>query len=118
MASFDPRLHPQSTKTCIGAAKPEMGSTADVKVTATAATKFITLNERWRVRLDNPLQWILQRQQGHNADGSPRYRDRAFCTQRRTLLRDIGDYCGDVDPAAVRQVEALPEKFPYEKKHR
>ena len=76
---------------------------------------MIELNDRWRVSLDNSAQWILQRQQGRNADGSPRYRDRSFCTQCRTLLRCIREDCGEVDPEALRQVEALPEKFPYRK---
>lgn len=77
--------------------------------------EIVQLNSRWRVRHD-PAQWILQRQQGRNADGCPRYRDRSFCAQRRTLLRDIGDYCGDVDRIALRQVEALPERFLYRRR--
>jgi len=53
----------------IGAAKPETCSTADPKTnrpvaqpktTATTATNYIQLNDRWRVRLDDPLQWILE----------------------------------------------------------
>jgi hypothetical protein len=65
------------------------------------------LNDRWRV-IDDPLQWILQRQQGHNADGRPRYRNRSFCTSRRVLIRCIGEYCGDVDHLALAIVEQLP----------
>ena len=72
----------------------------------------LMLNEAWRVRFTDPAQWILQRQQGRKADGSPRYRDRSFHAQRRTLLREIRGFCGEVDPSALRQVEALPEKFP------
>ncbi len=75
----------------------------------------IVLNELWRVRLNDPSQWILQRQHGRNADGSPRYRDRSFHALRRTLLREIRGFCGEVDPSALRQVEALPERFPYKK---
>ncbi len=119
MANRGPLSPPKTT--CISAVELETVPTTDaksnlpvaqLKPTATAA-KIIPLNGRWRVRLDDRLQWILQRQQGLNSDGSPRCRDRSFCTQRRTLLRDIGDYCGDVDPISLRQVEALPERFLY-----
>lgn len=73
----------------------------------------IVLNERWRVRLNDPLQWILERRLGRQTRKSTGWVGRSFCTQRSTLLRDIRDYCGDVDPAALQQVEALPERFPY-----
>ena len=72
---------------------------------------MIELNARWRVRLDDPLQWILERRRGRQTARRTGWVGRSYCTQRTTLLRDIRDYCGDVDPAALRQVETLPEKF-------
>lgn len=78
---------------------------------------FIVLNGRWRVKLTDRTSWILERRQGLNADGSPRYRERSYCTQRRVLFRDIRDYAGPVDPVAVAMVAALPERFPYRRQH-
>lgn len=74
---------------------------------------MIELNDRWRVRLDDPGQWILERRERRPTEKSDGYTGRSYCTQRRTLLREIGDHAGEVDPTALRQVEALPEKFPY-----
>ena len=51
-------------------------------------TVLAVLNERWRV-VDDPLQWILQRQQGHLSSGVPRFQDVRFCVSRRGLLRSI-----------------------------
>ncbi len=74
---------------------------------------MIFLNDRWRVRLDDPLQWILERRQAAPDDKSSGYKAKSFCTQRGTLKRCIKEDCGPVDPEALRRVEALPEKFPY-----
>lgn len=104
----------------IGAAKPETCSIADLKTnrpvaqlktTATSANICILLNDCWRVRLTDPLQWILERRRGRSTRKSTGWQGRRFCIQRTTLLRDIGDYCGDVDPVALSQVEELPERF-------
>ncbi len=78
-----------------------------------AVMSAIQLNDRWRVRLNDPAQWILEYRLGRPARKSTGYTGRSYCTQRRTLLRDIHDYCGDVDPNALAQVETLPERFPY-----
>ena len=74
---------------------------------------MIVLNDRWRVRLNDPLQWILERRRGRQTARRTGWVGRSYCTQRTTLLRDIRVYCGDVDPAALRQVATLPEKFRY-----
>ena len=78
---------------------------------------MIFLNDRWRVRLNDPAQWILEYREGALGKKGTGYRGRAFCTQRRTLLRDIKeriiDEGGEVAPEALRRVEALPEMFPY-----
>ena len=80
------------------------------------AETTISLNARWRVRLDDPNQWILEVMKGRKASGGARWVGRSFCTLRHTLLRDIRERIqGDIDPEALRQVEALPEKFPYRK---
>ena len=63
----------------------------------------IYLNDRWRVFLTDPLQWVLQRRRGSG------WRDRSFCRQRAILLRCVREYCGEVDAAALAKVERLPE---------
>ena len=81
---------------------------------------MIFLNDRWRVRLNDPAQWILEYREGRPAGAGDGWRGKSFCTQRGTLLRDIReriiDERGEVDPEALSQVEALPEKFPYRTK--
>ena len=70
------------------------------------------LSDRWRVTYD-PLQWILQRQQGRFKDGQARWRDRSFCTTCRVLKREIRRLCGDVDPAALAIIDGLPDQHPH-----
>lgn len=83
---------------------------------------FIVLNGRWRVRLTDPLQWILERRRGAVGKKSTGYVGSSYCTQRRTLLREFREKIVDeggqeVDPDGLRQVEALPEHFPYRYRH-
>jgi hypothetical protein len=63
----------------------------------------IYLTDGWRVAYD-PLQWILQRQQGG------RWRDRSFCVTREGLRRCIRDHVGD--EADISAVLRLPEWHP------
>ena len=78
---------------------------------------MIILNDRWRVRLNDPAQWILEYRAGRPAGAGDGWRGKSYCTQRSTLLRDILeriiDEGGEVGPEELRQVEALPEKLPY-----
>ena len=62
----------------------------------------ITLNSGWRV-VEDDLQWMLQR------NGGTKWHYRSFCRTRGALLRCIREYCGEVDPVGLMQVEALPE---------
>lgn len=71
------------------------------------------LNDRWRV-IDDPLQWILQYRRRKVCAGakSPKdniWRGHRFCRTRTALLRDIRENCGEVGPAALAIVKALPE---------
>ena len=75
--------------------------------------KFIVLNARWRVRLADPIQWILECRRGRPGKKDTGWRGCSYCTQRTTLLRDISEKCGEVDSAGLRQVKSLPERFPY-----
>ena len=50
---------------------------------------MIFLNDRWRVRLNDPTQWILEYRAGRPAGAGDGWRGKSYCTQRDTLLRDI-----------------------------
>ncbi len=71
--------------------------------------EIVRLNDRWRI-VDDPLQWILEVRQGKAGKKASGYRQRSFCCWRSTLLRDIRERCGDVDPAAVAYIESWPER--------
>ena len=76
----------------------------------------VQLNDRWRI-VDDPLQWIVQYRRNNRgrSDGSedPRsWEGRRFCRTHTALLRDIRENCGEVDPAAVAIIEALPDWHP------
>ena len=66
------------------------------------------LNEQWRV-VDDPLQWILQRRKGNPRKKNSGWKDRSFCTTRDGLLRCVREYCGEVDPNALADLQALPD---------
>jgi len=66
------------------------------------------LSERWRV-VDDPLQWILQRRKGNPRSKSSGWQGRSFCTSREGLLRCVREKCGDVEPAALSVLSALPD---------
>ena len=66
------------------------------------------LSERWRV-VDDPLQGILQRKKGNPRKKNSGWTGRSFCRTREALLRCVREYCGQVDPAALEKLNALPE---------
>jgi hypothetical protein len=67
----------------------------------------VQLNANWRL-VDEPLQWMLQRRQGNPRDKNSGWRGRSFCRTREALLRCVHEYCGDVEPAALAKLAALP----------
>lgn len=69
------------------------------------------LNDRWRVVQDT-LQWILQVRRGRKTGKATGWKGKRFCQWRRTLIRDIGELCGEVAPAAMALIEALPDWHP------
>ena len=68
------------------------------------------LNANWRV-VNDPLQWRLQRRKGNPRTRNSGWQDRSFCTTRKGLLRCVCEYCGDVEPAALAKLAALPEHY-------
>jgi len=71
--------------------------------------KTIRLNDRWRVRLDDPLQWVLEVCRSRLDHYAPRYQANAFCATRMALIRNIRERCGEVEPGAMARVLSLPE---------
>lgn len=69
------------------------------------------LNASWRV-VDDPLQWILQRKKGKPRSKNSGWMNRSYCTSREGLLRCVAGYCGQVDPATLETLTALPEHHP------
>jgi hypothetical protein len=69
----------------------------------------VELNDRWRV-IDDPLQWILQVRKGRGTQKAAGWRGRSYCTQRTTLLRCIGENCGEVDADALAIIATLPKR--------
>jgi hypothetical protein len=69
------------------------------------------LNDRWRV-IDDPLQWILQVRQGRKTGKATGWKGIRFCRWRRTLIRDSGELCGDIDVTAMALIEELPDRHP------
>ena len=65
------------------------------------------LNARWRV-VDDPLQWRLQRKKGNPRSKNAGWRNRSFCGTREGLLRCVREYCGEIEPAALAKLTALP----------
>ena len=59
--------------------------------------------------MNDPLQWILQRRKGNPRKKNSGWRSCSFCTTRGALLRCIREYCGDVEPAPLAKLSALPE---------
>lgn len=70
----------------------------------------VRLNNRWRVIVcKDSIQWILQRRDTGTAQRP--WRGKRYCTTKSALLRGCGEKCGDIDPAAMAVLEALPAKF-------
>ena len=67
------------------------------------------LNERWRV-VDDPPQWVLQRRKGHPRSKNQGWKNRSYCMTQLALLRCVREYCGDVEPAALEKLNALPTR--------
>src|SRR5262245_28157429 len=68
----------------------------------------VQLNKTWRIIAD-PLQWRLQRKKGKRRSKNSGWRDCSFCTTREGLLRCVRECCGNVEPAALDKLAALPE---------
>ena len=97
--------------------RTKRGSALPAKATKDASGALkIDLNDRWRV-ISEDIQWVLQKRDGKAIAKSSGWKGRSFCTKRVTLLRDISEKCGVVNPAALDIVKALPEYHPGWMKH-
>ena len=67
------------------------------------------LDEEGRFRLAaDPLQWIIQRQDGRR-EGQSRYAAVCYCTTRAVLLRDLHELGCELVPEARAMINAFPE---------
>lgn len=68
----------------------------------------VQLNERWRVIVcRDQLQMIIQRRDKGTAQRP--WRGKHYCTTQKALVRLCGRLCGEVEPAAMAVIHALPE---------
>ncbi len=69
--------------------------------------KPLALNANWQVARYDSMQWILQRKKGTG------WRSVHYCMSRKGLLDSIREIVtGDVDPAAVAEIESWPRIHP------
>ena len=67
------------------------------------------LNLTWRVIVcRDEIQWILQRLAGKR-HGQPRWDGRCYCRTREGLMCRVRELAGEIDPAALQTLEALPD---------
>jgi hypothetical protein len=75
----------------------------------------IQLNTRWRVIIcRDGLQWVLQyRNRAGRAETVARdgWRGRSYCRTREALIGCCDRFCGEIDPAAAAELEALPDRI-------
>lgn len=70
------------------------------------------LNSRWRVvECGHGLQWILQYRGSAETYPTARWRGRSYCRTREALLGCSREHAGDIEPAALAILNALPERI-------
>lgn len=71
------------------------------------------LNTRWRiVACRDGIQWILQhRASAKETYAGARWSNRSFCRTRAALIRDASQHAGEIWPAAMTILRALPERI-------
>lgn len=68
----------------------------------------VHLNERWRViACRDGIQWVLQCRAGER-HGRARFDNRSYCRTRNALIRVCREHAGDISPAALSILDALP----------
>lgn len=68
------------------------------------------LNDRWRViECRDGIQWILQFVK-KKRDGQA-WQSRSYCRTRAALIRVSSCHAGEISPAAMAILEALPERL-------
>lgn len=67
------------------------------------------LNLDWRVvGCRDRIQWILQHRGSPKKSRRDDWRGRSYCRTSQALIRSARAYAGDVDPAAIAKLRALP----------
>lgn len=69
------------------------------------------LNDHWRVIVcKDGIQWILQRRAGER-HGTARFDCRSHVRSREALIRLCREHAGEISPAAMSILNALPERI-------
>lgn len=72
----------------------------------------VVLNDRWRViACRDGMQWILQYRASSETARRVEWKGRSYCQTKKALLRDTRYHAGEVSPAAMTILEALPERI-------
>jgi hypothetical protein len=83
---------------------------APMEKTEPLEREVVVLNDRWRVRLDDPLEWVLEVRKGRETSRSSGFRGSAWCVTRTALMQNIRERCGEVNPEAWAVLESLPTR--------
>jgi hypothetical protein len=69
------------------------------------------LNGGWRViECRHGIQWILQHRNRAETVARHSWRGRSFCRTKEALIRCCNEHTGQIDPAILMTLEALPER--------
>ena len=100
------------TRTAMAAVWPPTAAVSHRESDTGYRAVVAVLNDRWRViECRDGIQWILQRQDAaRSLHGAP-WRGRSYCRTRAALIRDVGRHAGEISPAAMAILEALPERL-------
>jgi hypothetical protein len=70
------------------------------------------LNADWRVIVCAAgLQWVLQRRGSPKKAPADDWRGRSFCRTSEALIRCSREHAGEIEPAALAILAALPERI-------
>jgi hypothetical protein len=70
------------------------------------------LNPAWRVIVcRDGIQWIVQRRHGPERPAGACCEGRSYCRTREVLIRCCRAYSGEIDPAAVAELQTFPDRI-------
>jgi hypothetical protein len=78
---------------------------------------IVMLAPNWRVISDCTLQWIIQRRRPNSHKARP-WEAESYHQDREALMVQAASLVHHLNPGALEILEALPERFPREKRRR